>query len=130
MKFDEIRNVENETVSNVKSVTWSAAVLAGVIAFAMPSYADEAADEQFSEALSDFGYAGGAAWQCAEGAAKGDIERNAMKAYNGIVRLFGSDEAFFFASAFGGGTTDGIDKSKCAEFADHFKVGMNQAGAE
>lgn len=117
-------------MSNVKFVTWSAAVLAGVIALAVPSFADETTDEQFSEALSDFGYAGGAAWQCAEGAAKSDIERNSMKAYNGIVRLFGSDEAFFFASAFGGGTTDSIDKSKCAEFADHFKVGMSQAGAE
>lgn len=53
-----------------------------------------------------------------------------MTAYNGIVRLFGSDEAFFFASAFGGGTTDSIDKAKCTEFVSHFKAGMNKAGAQ
>lgn len=117
-------------MSNVKFGTWSAIVLAGAMALAAPAFAEEAADEQFSEALSDFGYAGGAAWQCAEGAAKSDIERSAMTAYNGIVRLFGSDEAFFFASAFGGGTTDSIDKAKCAEFAGHFKAGMTKAGAE
>ena len=110
--------------------TCCAAVLAMMLALAAPAIAEEAADDQFSEALSDFGYAGGAAWQCAEGTGKIDIERSAMTAYNGIVRLFGSDEAFFFASAFGGGTTDSIDKAKCTEFVSHFKAGMNKAGAQ
>lgn len=108
----------------------AALMLAGVVACATPSIAEDQGDEQFTDALSDFGYAGGAAWQCAEGDAKSAIERQAMTAYNGLVRLFGSDEAFFFASAFGGGTTDGIDKSKCSEFADHFKTGMSQAGVK
>lgn len=107
------------------------AVMASLSAAVLPALAEETdQDEQFSEAVSDFGYAAGAAWQCAEGAARTDIERQAMTAYNGLIRLFGSDEAFFFASAFGGGTTDSIDKSKCAEFADHFKAGLKQAGAQ
>lgn len=105
-------------------------MLFGTVGAAMPAFAEEQGDEQFSEAVSDFGYAAGAAWQCAEGAARNDIERQAMTAYNGLVRLFGSNEAFFFASAFGGGTTDSIDRSKCAEFADHFKTGMKQAGVQ
>ena len=109
----------------------SLVLMAGLAAAAPPASAEEAdEDEQFTAALSDFGYAGGAAWQCAEGAQKNDIERNAMKAFNGLVRLFGSDEAFFFASAFGGGTTDAIDKANCASFAEHFKAGLTKAGAE
>lgn len=70
-------------VSNVKFGTWGAVVFAGALALAAPVFAEESADEQFSEALSDFGYAGGAAWQCAEGAEKNEIERSAMTAYNG-----------------------------------------------
>lgn len=109
----------------------SLVLMASLSAATLPASAEEAdEDEQFTAALSDFGYAGGAAWQCAEGAAKNEIERSAMNAYNGLVRLFGSDEAFFFASAFGGGTADTIDKANCTAFAEHFKAGMTKAGAE
>lgn len=45
---------------------------------AAPVVADEDTDEQFNVAVTDFGYASGAAWQCAEAAKKNEIERSAM----------------------------------------------------
>ena len=108
------------------------AFLAGLVALDGPSRAEETADEdeQFTAAVRDFGYAGGAAWQCAEAEARSDIERQAMVSYNGLARLFGTDEAFFFSSAFGAGTSAPIDKSECVEFSKQFQAGMSKAGVE
>lgn len=108
----------------------SVVLLTGIACASVPAFAEEDADEQFSVAVTDFGYAGGAAWQCAEATARAGIERAAMTSYNGLVRLFGSDEAFFFASTFGAGTVDQIDKAKCETFTKQFSDGMKKAGAQ
>lgn len=108
------------------------ALLAVLAAAASPAIAEEFIDEdeQFTEAVRDFGYAGGAAWQCAADEARGDIERQAMQSYNGLARLFGTDEAFFFSTAFGAGTSASIDKAECDVFAKQFKEGMSKAGVQ
>ena len=108
------------------------ALLAGLSVVAAPSMAEEteAEDELFTDAVKDFGYAGGAAWQCSDAGARAEIEREAMKSYNGLVQLFGTDEAFFFSTAFGAGTSAPIDKANCESFAKHFKDGMKQAGGQ
>ena len=109
----------------------TAAAFAALYFYAPAAQAEgDDTDEQFSEAVSDFGYAGGAAWQCADKGARKGIEQNAMTAYNGLIRLFGSDEAYFFATAFGAGTIDKIDSSKCAEFSKQFTDGMKKGGAQ
>jgi hypothetical protein len=107
-------------------------LLAGLAIATIPAIAEETIDEdeQFTEALRDFGYAGGAAWQCAEAEARSDIERQAMVSYNGLARLFGTDEAFFFSTAFGAGTSAPIDKAECGEFSKQFQAGMSKAGVQ
>ena len=93
-----------------------------------PAMAEDAADdEMFTDAVKDFGYAGGAAWQCAEADARSDVERQAMVSYHGLVRLFGSDEAFFFSAAFGAGTSAAIDKTECEAFTRQFHEGLTKA---
>jgi hypothetical protein len=87
-------------------------------------------DEEFTEAVKDFGYAGGAAWQCAEGDSRVDLERQAMVSYNGLARLFGTDDAFFFSAAFGAGTSAAFDKAECESFAKQFQEGLTRAGVE
>lgn len=106
--------------------------LTGGFMFATPVLADDQAQEEehFTEAVKDFGYAGGAAWQCAEAEARTDIERQSMVSYQGLVRLFGSDEAFFFAAAFGAGTSAPIDKAECEAFTTQFREGLTKAGVE
>ena len=107
-------------------------VLGAGLVLTAPALADEqlTEDEQFTEAVKDFGYAGGAAWQCAEGDARTDIERQSMVSYQGLVRLFGSDVAFFFAAAFGAGTSAQIDKTECEAFATQFREGLTKANVE
>jgi len=111
----------------------AALTFTGILGLAVPAIAQETdkEDEEFTAAVKDFGYAGGAAWQCAaEGDPRTDIERQAMVSYNGLVRLFGTDEAYLFAAAFGAGTSAPIEKSECDSFANAFREGLGNAEVE
>ena len=94
----------------------------------VPASAEDDDDEQFSQAVREFGFVGGAAWQCAEGDARNKIERQSLASFSGLVRLFGSDEAFFFASAFGSGTSAPVDKAKCGDFITQFEKSAAEGG--
>ena len=79
---------------------------------ATPAQPDD--DEQLDASLRKFGRAAGAAYQCADT----DRERvvvDVKHAYSRIGQLFGTDHAFYFAAAFGGGTVQDFDKGRCAE---------------
>lgn len=94
---------------------------------ALPLLAFAAANDDeahFDEAVRDFGFTSGAALQCAAAGQKAQIEAQALKAYSGIVRLFGSDQAFFYASAFGAGAVMSFDKQKCPEYKASFEKSM------
>ncbi len=52
------------------------------------------------------------------------LEGEVLKAFSGLARLFGTDQAFFFAAAFGSGTRDEINKDNCASFIKNFTDGM------
>ena len=116
----------------IRKLQMTTLTLLSALAVMTPVMAEEAVDEdeQFTEAVRDFGYAGGAAWQCAAEDARGDIERQAMVSYNGLARLFGTDEAFFFSTAFGAGTSAPIDKAECETFSKQFQEGMSKAGGQ
>lgn len=91
------------------------------------SKADEA-DLAFEESIRDFGYLSGAALQCLpQGAGRLQHEREVLKAYDGLVRLFGSDRAFYYAAAFGAGSVDAIDKSKCSDYKEKFSAAMKSS---
>ena len=111
-----------------------ALTVTGMLGFAIPASAQEETDkedEEFVAAVKDFGYAGGVAWKCAaEGDPRTDIERQAMVSYNGLVRLFGTDDAFLFAAAFGAGTSSTVEKSECEAFAKAFREGLDNASVE
>lgn len=83
-------------------------------------------DAAFDQSVRDFGFTSGAALQCATEQQRGRIEADALKAYGGLVRLFGSDQAFFYAAAFGAGSTMAIDKSKCPEYSAAFSKAMSK----
>lgn len=111
----------------------TALTVAVTLGCAAPSIAQDTdqEDEEFSAAVKDFGYAGGVAWQCAaEGDPRTDIERQAMVSYNGLVRLFGTDEAYLFAAAFGAGTSSTVEKTDCEDFTKAFGEGLANAGVE
>ncbi len=88
-----------------------------------PPQATAADDEEdvFDEKLRQFGYWSGAAFSCVGEARQAEVERKVLDTYNGIARLFGTDRAFFYAAAFGNGTTQKVDPAKCPEFLAKFE---------
>lgn len=81
-------------------------------------------DVSFEESIRNFGFVSGLAYQCQAEADRTAHDREVMKAYSGLVRLFGSDRAFFYAAAFGAGTSTSVDTSKCAEYIADFRSAM------
>ena len=86
-------------------------------------------EEAFDEKLREFGYWSGAAFACVGEAKQAEVERKVLDNFNGIARLFGTDRAFYYAAAFGNGTTHKVDPAKCPEFLDKFQKAITVRGA-
>lgn len=98
---------------------------------AVPAYAQEdGEDAAFDDALKNFGYAAGAAVQCAGEGDKAGLADDALGVFNRLVQLFGTDQAFFFSAAFGAGTVDAIDEGACETYTATFAEGLASAGTE
>lgn len=99
------------------------AALLPTLAFAQPATpaAGDDEDVQFELSLRNFGFLSGAAYQCIPESERTAHDREVLRAYSGLVRLFGTDRAFFYAAAFGNGTTVKVDPAKCPEFLDKFQ---------
>ena len=70
-------------------------------------------EEQMDSALRKFGYVSGQAFQCHSKEEQIKLERTALNVATNILRLFGSDRAFFYAAAFGVGMTEQMDQKAC-----------------
>ena len=82
---------------------------------------------KFEESIRNFGFVSGAAYQCLPEAERTAHDREVLRAYSGIVRLFGSDRAFFYAAAFGAGTSMSINKADCAGYVADFRAAMKSS---
>jgi hypothetical protein len=92
---------------------------------ATPQSPDE--EEKFDDALQQFGYVSGAAFQCAKANQQAAaMEREVMRVFSGITRLFGTDRAFFYAAAYGAGATTTIDRTKCADYTRQFQQSIQK----
>ena len=86
----------------------------GMVAAQQPPAATAADDEeQLDTALRKFGYVSGQAYQCHAKDQQAKVERTALDVATNVLRLFGSDRAFFYAAAFGAGASGDIDRQKC-----------------
>ena len=72
-------------------------------------------EEQMDTALRKFGYVSGQAFSCHSKDQQAKLERTALNVTTNILRLFGSDRAFFYAAAFGAGASEQVDTKKCPE---------------
>lgn len=119
---------------NVLKTATMAALATALLAFG-PARAQEIDEEAaFDEALNQFGYAGGAAWQCSDETARETVLGQATDVFHRLTQLFGTDRAFTFAAAFGAGTVDAIAPDACdsyiAGFADGLEAGIPAEGGE
>lgn len=105
----------------------AAAFLGNIVSAGLGRDAAGDDDQAFDDAVRQFGYTGGAAWQCSATTDRNAIERQALQAYHGLARLFGTDQAFFFASSFGAGTMDEVRKDNCSKHFEALSREMNKA---
>ena len=70
-------------------------------------------EEQMDSALRKFGYVSGQAFQCHTKEEQVRLERTALNVGTNILRLFGSDRAFYYAAAFGAGMSEQLDRKIC-----------------
>lgn len=84
----------------------------GVAMAQMPSDAEE---EKLDTTLRKFGYTSGQAFQCHSKEQQLKLEKTALNVGTNILRLFGSDRAFFFAAAFGAGAAEQLDTKTCPD---------------
>jgi hypothetical protein len=102
-------------------------ILAALLCLPILSLADNSSeDAQFDESVRSFGFLSGAVYQCAKDSDKSKVDSQAMKAYTGLLKLFGSDTAFFYAASFGAGTAAEIDSKKCAAYTADFNKKMSE----
>jgi hypothetical protein len=59
-----------------------------------------------------------------------EVERKVLETFNRIGQLFGTDRAFFYAAAFGRGTSVKIEAAKCPEFLDKFQKATAVGGGK
>src|SRR5262245_39604175 len=69
-------------------------------------------EEQLDTAMRKFGYVSGEAFQCHTKEQQAKAERVALDVATNILRLFGSDRAFYYAAAFGAGASE-IGRASC-----------------
>lgn len=72
-------------------------------------------EERMDLAFRKFGYVSGQAFQCQTKEQQVKLERTALDVATNILRLFGSDRAFFYTAAFGAGMTEQMDQAKCPD---------------
>jgi len=83
-------------------------------------------DEQLDQALRKFGYVSGQACQLQEGEKRAEFERKALDVANRILRYFGSDQAFYFAAAFGAGLVADIEEADRARILEEHAKMLSQ----
>lgn len=84
--------------------------LQGVASAQVPTDAEE---EKMDAAFRKLGYVTGQAFACHTKEQQGKLEQTALNVGTNILRLFGSDRAFFYAAAFGAGAAETVDAAKC-----------------
>jgi len=105
------------------TILWGVA-MNGAIAAPQAQSPDQ--EEKFDDAIEQFGYISGVAFQCAKLNNAPSLERDVMRVFSGITRLFGSDRAFFYAAAYGAGATANIDRNKCADYTRQFQQAIQK----
>ena len=89
--------------------------LVAVQGVAMGQVPSDAEEERMDTVLRKFGYVSGQAFQCHSKEQQLKLEKTALNVGTNILRLFGSDRAFFFAAAFGAGASEQLDTKKCPD---------------
>jgi hypothetical protein len=78
-----------------------------------PALPSDQETEQMDMAMRRFGYVSGQALQCHAKEQQIKIERGVLDIAKSLQRLYGSDRAFYYAAAFGAGSSERISQKQC-----------------
>lgn len=82
----------------------------------------EAVEKDFDESLKDLGELAGEVFSCnSDESSRDKHESRVRDIYGELNKLFGTDRAFLFATAFGYGAASEQDKMTCTELTDEFE---------
>lgn len=87
-----------------------------------PPVASPDPEEQLDDGLKRFGYLAGLARVCVAESQQTAMDREIMGLHGSIGRLFGTDRAFLFGSAFGYGTSVKVETKDCAEILKAYEA--------
>lgn len=79
-------------------------------------------EEKLDDGLKRFGYLAGLARVCVAEAQQTALDREVMDLHASISRLFGTDRAFLFGSAFGYGTSVKVETKDCAAILQAYEA--------
>jgi hypothetical protein len=80
------------------------------------------AEERLDDGLKRFGYLAGLARVCVATSQQTALDREVIDLHASIGRLFGTDRAFLFGSAFGYGTSVKVETADCAEILKTYEA--------
>lgn len=82
----------------------------------------ETVEDDFDESLKDLGELAGEVFACESDDDKRATHENRVRdIYSELNKLFGTDRAFLFSTAFGYGAASENDEKTCAELTDEFE---------
>jgi hypothetical protein len=102
----------------------------GLVLAAGAAQAQQDPEEMFDEQIRQGGYTAGLALQCAPADRKVAVEREIVNRSNEIVRLFGSDRAFYYAASFGAGAEAKYNSADCTKILEQFGADRRRAPAK
>jgi hypothetical protein len=79
-------------------------------------------EEQVDDGLKKFGYLTGLALGCVASSQRATLEREAVDLNTEILRLLGSDRAFFFAASFGYGSNVEVKTADCKSVLERYEA--------
>jgi hypothetical protein len=117
-----------KTLVLLLTLLWSVGMSSAIAAPQAPGVSTPSPDEEekLDNAIEQFGYVSGVAFQCTQLNNAPSLEGEVMRVFSGITRLFGSDRAFFYAAAYGAGAITSIDRDKCADYTRQFQQAIQK----
>jgi hypothetical protein len=83
-------------------------------------------EEQMDMAMRKFGYVSGQALQCHSKKQQIALERTVLDIAKSVLRLYGSDRAFYYAAAFGAGSSEQISQKQCPALIKEVETTIRQ----
>lgn len=117
-RWDRYREVRRD-IRNARTIGLFVGILGTFIGSAITQSNGTTNDTKLEEAIQEFGYVSGAAFQCSGQSPQ--YEQEAIQIFSSINQLFGENRASLYANAYERGATGNIDRVRCGDYIRQFR---------